>query len=87
MDKMISKRIRTCDICGWEITTDESGYFKDTEKRDWLHMDLSKCVYDEKIKMHHSIGHSVDLCPSCSKEIIKYLKENCDVHATWPEGL
>lgn len=89
----------TCDICGKKVSGEAYETCNDPNRKDWVHIyvsrnvevkpDLSKPDLDCFVYAYKGdiLGHSVDLCPSCSKEIIKYLKENCDVHATWPEGL
>ena len=89
----------TCDICGKKVSGEAYNTFNDPNRKDWVHIYVSRNV-EAKTDFSKSdldcfkftykgdiLGHSVDLCPSCSKEIIKYLKENCDGNATWPEGL
>ena len=66
---------RTCDVCG-ETRTIEEPFYKETY--DWVSIGISYGT---------DWYHRIDLCPSCSKEIINYLKENCDGNATWPKDL
>lgn len=66
---------RTCDVCG-ETRTIEEPFYKDNY--DWVSIGISYGT---------DWYHRLDLCPACKKEVLKYLKENCDGNATWPKGL
>lgn len=66
---------RTCDACG-ETLTIEDPFYK--ESYDWISIGIS----------YGPDGyHRLDICPACKKEVLKYLKENCDNASTWSKNL
>lgn len=69
---------RTCDVCGETCTIEES-FYKDNY--DWIGIEISGISYGT------DWYHRLDICPSCKKEILNYLKENCNNASNWPINL
>lgn len=66
---------RTCDVCGETHTIE---YPIEKSNFDWISIGIG----------YGPDGYyRLDICPSCKKEILNYLKENCDGNATWPKDL
>ena len=66
---------RTCDVCGETHTIE---YPMEKSDYDWISIGIG----------YGPDGYyRLDICPSCKKEILNYLKENCDGNATWPKDL